>query len=97
MIIETSYMDDIPASTSSEEQSVRMTKDIEAILKPRGFRIKEWIFSGSTAAGAVQIKTESDESLSENRERVLGVQWNPGPDMLEFEINWPPRKGLCSA
>ena len=39
MITENSYMDDIPASTSSEEQSVRMTKDIEAILKPRGFRI----------------------------------------------------------
>ena len=24
-----------------------------------------------------------------SKERVLGVQWDPGPDMLEFEIHWP--------
>jgi hypothetical protein len=55
-IMENSYMDDIPASTETEEQSVQLAKDIEVVLKPKGFRIKEWIFS-ALEKGAVTMRT----------------------------------------
>jgi len=88
IITENSYMDDILGSTVTEAQAGKFTKDIEAILEPRGFRIKEWFFSGSEKE-AVKVKTETDDTLVGSKERVLGVQWDPGPDMLEFEIHWP--------
>ena len=89
IVMESSYMDDIPASTDSMEQSLQLTKDIEAILEPRGFHIKEWIYSGSQTASAIPVKADSEEQrlMGDEIERVLGVQWEPGSDALEFEVN----------
>ena len=83
-IIESSYMDDIPASTDSKEQSLQLTHDIEAILEPRAFHIKEWIHSGSTSVSAIPIKVDSEEQkiMGDEVETVLGVQWEPGNDTL---------------
>ena len=93
IVIESSYMDDIPASTDSKEQSLQLTNDIEAILEPRGFRIKEWIHSGSKTASAIPVKLDSEEQklIGVEIEKVLGVQWEPGSDVLEFEVNCPTK------
>jgi hypothetical protein len=88
ILTENSYMDDIPASTDTAEQAIQLTKDIEAVLKPKGFQIKEWVFSGSES-GTVEMRTEVDESATGDKERVLGVQWDPGSDMLMFDFQWP--------
>ena len=55
LIVENSYMDDIPASTNSREESLQLTKDIEKILTPKGFKIKEWIYSGSSVTEAIPM------------------------------------------
>jgi len=78
IITENSYMDDIPASTDTQTQAAQLTKDIEAILAPRGFRIKEWFFSGSEKEASTGCK-----------EGVLGVQWDPGPDLFEMDMHLP--------
>ena len=77
-------MDDIPASTNTKEEAIKLAQDIESILKPQGFRIKEWIFSGSEKH-AVGVKVD-DNADNDGKEAVLGVLWDPGPDVLECEI-----------
>ena len=47
LIVENSYMDDIPASTETQQEAVKLTSEIDEILESRGFKIKEWIHSGS--------------------------------------------------
>ena len=93
ILTENSYMDDIPASTDTAEQAKQLTKDIEAVLEPKGFRIKEWVFSGSES-DAVPMRTEEDEPAAGSKERVLGVQWDPGSDVLVFGFRWPMRTGV---
>jgi len=85
VIAEDTYMDDITTSTASQSKSEQLTKDIDEIMKANGFRVKEWIYSGSQRE-AVTLRTEEQmNETSEMKERVLGIQWEPGPDMLEFD------------
>ena len=89
LIIENSYMDDIPGSTNSHEESLQMTDNIETILTPKNFIIKEWIFSGSAVTEAIPMAKELEEDESGEKERVLGIQWEPKRDVLEFQVNCP--------
>ena len=46
LIIDNSYMDDIPGSVPTSEQGNKVMKDAERLLAERGFNIKGWRFSG---------------------------------------------------
>ena len=86
VIVEDTYMDDITASTASPAESEKLMNDIDEIMKENGFRVKEWVSSGSQRE-AVSLKTEGQvNGTSEVKERVLGIQWEPGSDVLEFEM-----------
>ena len=86
VIVEDTYMDDITASTASPAESEKLMNDIDEIMKENGFRVKEWVSSGSQRE-AVSLKTEGQViGTSEVKERVLGIQWEPGSDVLEFEM-----------
>jgi len=89
VITDNSYMDDITGSTDSKGCSIKLTQDIENVLSPRNFKIKEWILSGSTTSKAIKLKDNELDVIPLGKERVLGVQWEPGEDMLEFELSWP--------
>ena len=87
IIIKKSYMDDIPASTSSVEESDRLTEEIGEILLKRGFKIKEWIFSGCNDAKPIAMGEENQTKDESSKERVLGIQWDPKNDTLEYPFN----------
>ena len=87
VIIENSYMDDIVGGAASEERCLALMQEIESMLAMHSFRIKEWIYSGSNSS-PVQLKSEGqNEPTNEEKERVLGIQLNPGMDVLELEMH----------
>ena len=82
IIIENAYMDDIPASTKTQEVSEKLRREIDLILEDRGFKIKEWICSGSAKEVPIEIKVVSEEI-----EGVLGLEWMPKDDWLRIRVN----------
>ena len=96
-ILNNTYVDDILDSMSSTEEAVKLTKDVNQLIEPGGFVIKEWCISDSEA------HTDPDESIDdesiEKRQfigqdhKVLGVEWRPETDsfQLQTNLNFSPR------
>ena len=66
-----------------------MIKEIEAVVNTGGFEMKSWIVLGeSTGRADVHIEAATD------KEKVLGIAWNPGKDCFHFEVklNFSPKK-----
>lgn len=93
-ILTNSYMDDIPESTDTIQDAMRITKEIDEILEVGGFKIKGWIISGKEQntlsknladQQVVQLLTCSDGDIP-NLERVLGMGWVPNEDVLRYKV-----------
>ena len=84
IILRNSYMDDIPGSVCSEKEATQVMKDIDTVLATRGFKIKEWVwtgmkFNGSSAGSNDQrmvqlILSKGDEDSM--TKKVLRMHWN---------------------
>ncbi|XP_066941064.1 uncharacterized protein [Macrobrachium rosenbergii] len=80
MINRNSYVDDILSSVSMVERAKRSIVEANAILSRGGFQIKQWVMSG-----------ESPEDnflniLKTDKEKVLGLNWNPKEDLFFYVI-----------
>ena len=84
-IIKNSYMDDIPASTDGPSDSNKLMNEIDAILEPRGFKIKEWIATGSKVESGKMISSGNTECRTDGTEGVLGIKWEPDVDVFRFD------------
>ena len=89
IILENSYMDDIPGSVSSEEEGNKVMNDIAFILDERGFKIKEWQVTGQSNVKerteiqhAVQKLLDKDEA--EQLGKVLGMEWDTVDDTIKY-------------
>ncbi len=56
------------------EELQRLSKDLEAIVAPGGFRFKETLMSGD--------ECPEDEELR----KVLGLRWNTSQDLLAVDV-----------
>ena len=82
VIIENSYMDDICESVQNEADALKLTSDIDSVLKTGGFKIKEWIHKSSESS-----TSESSEcNFVGPQEKVLGVTWNTKHDTLTYKV-----------
>ena len=72
------YMDDIAASTATEEECRRVAADLEFTLAQGGMNVKAFTFSGH----------EPDEKVSADGETVglIGYLWNPVRDTISLDI-----------
>ena len=86
LITKNAYMDDIPASTDSEENATRLRREIDAILSSTGFNIKEWVCSGEDTSQVVRLRSETNQADQEQSEGVLGINWFPKRDVLKLEV-----------
>jgi len=89
VLLQNSYMDDIPGSVSSEEKRLKITTEAEDILARKGFKIKGWVFSGqqkSTTASKHQrdVQTLLNKGTDENVDKVLGMEWDTEADEIRF-------------
>lgn len=80
IINKNSYVDDILFSKDSESEVNEDIRNVEKVLKQGGFHIKHWIVSGNID------HDDSVKILDSNREKVLGMQWDPKNDELLFKI-----------
>ena len=88
-------MDDIISSVDDIESAKRIMIEIETVLRPKGFNIKEWIWSGihldsddrNVDHSAVQILLESNVGIDAT-EKVLGLHWDVRNDFLLFHMKF---------
>ena len=85
-------MDDIPASVSSEEVGIKVMSEIETILGEKGFKMKNWTFSGqkskkdkSVDQAAVQALLKKD--IENELGKVLGMEWETEEDVIQFRLS----------
>ena len=87
LIVKNAYMDDIPSSTNSEDDAVRLRREIDLILSSTGFSIKEWICSGQDTPQVVSLRLEAQQQDDiEQSEGVLGISWIPKRDMVKLGV-----------
>ena len=91
VIINNCYMDDIPASTNSENHGQKLMQQMTSLLANRGFKIKGWKFSGqkctterTTDQRAVQALL--NKSSNDEIEKVLGMEWDTESDVIRFGL-----------
>ena len=91
IILSNSYMDDIPASLDSKERGMKVMSEIEAVLEERGFKMKNWTFSGqkskrekSVDQAAVQALLRKD--IENELGKVLGMEWETEEDVIQFQL-----------
>ena len=87
------FVDDMTTSTDKREDATQLMLDTESVLEMGGFKVKEWITSGSKGSHNVNKSTLCGE------EKILGMLWNPEEDNFRFEIcinfeaKWKKQKG----
>ena len=106
LILNNSYMDDIPGSVKSEEGELfQRTNELEEILGAKGFKIKKWYHNCKMASGdqppskpASLVALSGKDHVPEmETEGVLGMIWNTHTDALSFKQVKPPLNGsVCT-
>ena len=77
-IIDDTYVDDCLSGTSSTEDTIRVTDEMQAALAPAGFTLK-----GVSRSGECPPEHLTTDSESVN---VGGMRWYPKGDFLKFNI-----------
>ena len=91
LVINNCYMDDIPASTESEEGGMKLMKQITSLLGERGFKIKGWKFSGQKCTAERTVDQRAVQALlnrttGDEVEKVLGMEWDTEADAIKFKL-----------
>ena len=101
IVIKNSYMDDVPGGDDSKESGKKRMKEIEEMLASKGFRMKEWMYSGMSAVNTVS-KDQKDVQmlfgLPENDNKtngVLGMKWNANLDSIQFFVHCKYDSSTC--
>ncbi|XP_071954191.1 uncharacterized protein [Antedon mediterranea] len=72
------YVDDILECEESAKKARQRAEEREKLIQPGNFAIKHWIFSG---------REKLEETWNPKEEKVLGISWKPGDDVLAFTDN----------
>lgn len=92
-IIERHYVDDLLDSVETEEEAVKLCKEIRYIHSEGGFEIRNWVSNSKTViesmgesneAAAKEVKVCAEESA----EKVLGMWWCTSADVFTFKVNF---------
>ncbi|XP_068200638.1 uncharacterized protein [Palaemon carinicauda] len=92
------YVDDYLKSVPSEEQALRLVKDVTAALKERGFRLTKFVSNSRLVLKSIPQEDRSkdlqtcDLDYDElHVERALGLQWNIENDYFTFSASLDPK------
>ena len=77
-----SYVDDIIDSITTSASAVKLTEEIDTVLKNGGFSIKEWTLSDED-----DIQDNEKPLLQNTNSNVLGTRWNISKDTLGYNVN----------
>ncbi|XP_071519114.1 uncharacterized protein [Panulirus ornatus] len=80
LIINNSYVDEILHSCESAEEALERMKTTEEILKRGGFKMKQWVMSGS------HDMTEDSKIIPPEVKKVLRMIWEPKKDQFSYKV-----------
>ncbi|XP_055614881.1 uncharacterized protein LOC129761192 [Toxorhynchites rutilus septentrionalis] len=85
------YVDDYIGGADSEEEAILLRQEFEQLLPKGGFRLRKW---NSSTKGVLEGVSAEDlgtqTTLTFNKEeqvKMLGVTWEPGPDVLGIDVS----------
>ena len=96
------YVDDLLKSVASEEQAIRLIRDLKTTCATGGFKLTKWVSSSQAVLASIpeedraskEIKDVNLEKSETPLERALGIQWNISSDTLCFKIS--PKQQPCT-
>ena len=88
MITNNSYVDDLIQSVTSTTEALEIAKQVQTILAEGNFTIKHWTILGQEQLVDLNIKLSTGE-----RQRVLGILWEPSSDKFLFDMKFNFYKG----
>ena len=89
LLMRNSYMDDIPGSVASAEIGMKLMQETETILEAKGFKLKNWTFSGQApkkemSVDQVAVQTLMQRDVENEMGKVLGMGWETESDSIRF-------------
>ncbi|XP_071944680.1 uncharacterized protein [Antedon mediterranea] len=108
IVNENFYVDDALISVSTEEEGVRVIKNLTALLSMGGFKLTKWIANSSEILRHVPVEDRATtvkeldlEGATLPSEKALGMKWNVEDDTFGFNVNHKDtpktRRGVLSA
>ena len=77
--------------------AIKITEEIDELIKPGGFEIKKWSFSGKNVNKEAKfndagLTTENKPGETEIH-KILGMKWDPNFDVFKFDVhlNFSPK------
>ncbi|XP_058464923.1 uncharacterized protein LOC131438730 [Malaya genurostris] len=92
-IINNHYVDDYLDSRDTEDEAIRIAREVKFVHSKGGFEIRNWLSNsdnviaqlGETTCGNMK-RFLFDKSVDESGERILGMIWLPNEDVFTFPI-----------
>lgn len=83
------YIDDVTTGADSEEEALVLRYQLTELLKLGGFELGKWASSSPTLLSdlCTEIIPFSDECVSHNTVKVLGIGWDPKADIFCCQID----------
>ena len=87
------YVDDLLDSFETQEEAVKVCKQITEIQKAAGFELHDWTSNAVEVARALN-KSENDDivtkslDIGQENEKVLGLYWDTINDTLKFKLSF---------
>ena len=88
------YVDDCMVSVDSDEQGVKLVRDLRQLLQMTGFNLTKWASTCSSMMSSIP-NSEKSQNLQHAmpgkslRMGVLGISWNVSTDEFRFSVDLP--------
>ncbi|XP_055910668.1 uncharacterized protein LOC129945032 [Eupeodes corollae] len=97
IIREDFYMDDCTTGADSEIEAIRLSKDIDHILKGAGFELRKW--NSNSKALVKDMNYEQRDSVvfrEDEGTSILGLKWLLAKDQFTFEVKTPITESMMT-
>lgn len=91
VIVKNHYVDDVLASTETEEEMIQLAQGVRHVHAKAGFEMRNWISNSPTVLAALQKERVDEKSLNLGSElateKDLGMWWCTETDTLTFKLS----------
>ncbi|XP_055623316.1 uncharacterized protein LOC129766743 [Toxorhynchites rutilus septentrionalis] len=81
------YVDDMLASVETEEEALKLAKEVRFVHSQGGFEIRNWLSNSPKVTECIGERTEKNLNIEMATEKVLGMWWNTATDAFTFRIS----------
>ncbi|XP_058827379.1 uncharacterized protein LOC131687319 [Topomyia yanbarensis] len=90
-IVKGHYVDDLLISVETQEDAIRLAKEVQFIHANAGFEMHQWISNSKQVLCALQNAPTAEKNVSigsaSSIEKVLGMWWDTSTDTITYKIS----------